>query len=128
MRRATKGAHHRVAQSRHTEADTKLKRLNNENGIADLSDPLLKDRIGELKATRDQASLDAARAQDAIERADPTITPQAIKMFARTACKRMRTDGGRYRRYYLRVLAQRVEVERTAHHGIEKRTPATPPT
>ena len=31
------------------------------------------DRIGELKATRDQARLDAERAEDAIERAGPTI-------------------------------------------------------
>jgi site-specific DNA recombinase len=53
-----------------------------------------KDRIGELKATRDQARLDAERAEDAIERSGPTITPEALKTFARTARKRMRTDGG----------------------------------
>jgi hypothetical protein len=38
-------------------------------------------------------------------------TPQAIKTFARTARKRMRTDGGGYRRDHLRALAQRVEVD-----------------
>lgn len=37
---------------------------------------MLKDRIGELKAARDQARLDAERAEDAIERAGSTITPQ----------------------------------------------------
>jgi site-specific DNA recombinase len=49
------------------EADAKLKRLYDaiENGVADLSDPMLKDRIAELKATRDQARLDAERAEDA---------------------------------------------------------------
>jgi hypothetical protein len=72
---------------------------------------MLKDRIGELKATRDQARLDAERAEDAIERAGPTITPQALKTFARTARKRMRTDGGGYRRDHLRAFAQRVEVD-----------------
>jgi len=72
---------------------------------------MLKDRIGELKATRDQARLDAERAEDAIERAGPTITREAIKTFARTARKRMRTDGGGYRRDHLRALAQRVEVD-----------------
>ena len=41
----------------------------------------------------------------------PAITPQALKTFARTARKRMRTDGGGYRRDHLRALAQRVEVD-----------------
>jgi site-specific DNA recombinase len=63
-------------RKRATEADAKLKRLYDaiENGVADLSDPLLKDRIGELMATRDQARLDAERAEEAIDRAGPTIT------------------------------------------------------
>jgi hypothetical protein len=58
-----------------------------------------------------QARLDAERAEDGIERAGPTITPQALKTFARTARKRMRTDGGGYRRDHLRALAQRIEVD-----------------
>ena len=100
-------------RKRAAEADAKLKRLYDaiENGVADLSDPMLKDRIGELKATRDQARLDAERAEDAIERSGPTITPKALKTFARTVRKRMRTDGGGYRLDHLRALAQRVEVD-----------------
>jgi len=100
-------------RKRAAEADAKLKRLYDaiENGIADLSDPMLKDRIAELKATRDQARLDAERAQDAIERDRPTITPEALKTFARKARKRMRTENGGYRRDHLRALAQRVEVD-----------------
>lgn len=63
-------------RKRAAEADAKLKRLCDaiENGVADLSGPMLKDRIGELKATRDQARLDAELAEDAIERAGPSIT------------------------------------------------------
>jgi site-specific DNA recombinase len=100
-------------RKRAVEADAKLRRLYDaiENGVADLSDPMLRDRIGELKATRDQARLDAERAENAIERAGPTITPEALKIFARTARKRMRTESGGYRREYLRALAQRVEVD-----------------
>jgi len=113
---------------RAAEADAKLKRLYDaiENGVADLSDPMLKDRIGELKATRDQARLDAERAEDAIERAAPTITPQSIKTFARTARKRMPSDGGGYRRDHLRALAQRVEVDQKELRimGSKKRAPA----
>ena len=60
---------------------------------------------------RDQAHADAERAEGAIERVGPTITPQSLKTFARQARKRMRTESGGYRRDYLRALAQRVEVD-----------------
>jgi site-specific DNA recombinase len=72
---------------------------------------MLKDRIAELKAIRDQARLDAERAEDAIDRLGPSITPQALKTFARQARKRMRTESGGYRRDHLRALAQRIEVD-----------------
>jgi site-specific DNA recombinase len=100
-------------RKRATEADAKLKRLYDaiENGVTDLSDLMLKDRITELKAIRDQARADTERAEGAIERQGPTITPQSIKAFARTARKRMRTESGGYRRDYLRALAQRVEID-----------------
>ena len=106
-------AHIAALRKRATEADAKLKRLYDaiENGVADLSDPMLKNRIAELKAIRDQARADAERAEDAIERLGPSITPQALKTFARQARKRMRTEGGGYRRDHLRALAQRVEVD-----------------
>ena len=49
--------------------------------------------------------------QDARDRVGPSITPQALKTFARQARKRMRTESGGYRRDHLRALAQRVEVD-----------------
>ena len=54
-------AHISALRNRAAEADGKLKRLYDaiENGVADLADPMLKDRIAELKATRDQARADA---------------------------------------------------------------------
>jgi site-specific DNA recombinase len=60
-------------RKRASEADAKLKRLYDaiENGIADLSDPMLKDRIAELKAMRDQGHADAEPAEDAIDRLGP---------------------------------------------------------
>ena len=64
-------AHHgcRKGAMQLVDAET-VKRLYDaiENGVADLSDPILKGRIGELKATRDQARLDAERAEEAIDR------------------------------------------------------------
>jgi len=65
---------------------------------------MLKERVTELKAVRDQARADA-------ERAEGALTPQALKTFASQARKRMRIEGGGYRRDHLRALAQRIEVD-----------------
>ncbi len=109
-RRAT---HVAELRKRAAEAEAKLKRLYDaiENGVADLSDPLLKDRVVELKAVRDQSHDDADRAEAALERVGPIVTPQALGTFARHARKRMRDGIGGYRRDHLRALAQRVEVD-----------------
>jgi hypothetical protein len=80
-------------------------------GFTDPKKGTLKDRITELKAIRDQARADTERAEGAIERLGPAITIQSVKKFARTARKRMRIEGGGYRRDYLRALTQRVEVD-----------------
>ena len=82
---------------RAAETDAKLKRLYDaiENGIADLADPMLKDRIAELKAIRDPARAGAERADGASDRLGPAITPAALKTFARTTRRRMRTESGR---------------------------------
>jgi hypothetical protein len=112
--RADRQATHVAAlRKRAAETDAKLKRLYDaiENGIADLADPMLKDRVAELKAVRDQARADAERAEGALERLGPSITPQVLKSFARQARRRMRTEGGGYRRDHLRALAQCVEVD-----------------
>jgi len=100
-------------RKRASEAEAKLKRLYDaiENGVADVSDPLLKERVTELKAVRDQARADAERAEGALDRAGPSMTPQALKTFATQARRRMRTESGGYRRDHLRALAQRVEVD-----------------
>jgi hypothetical protein len=64
-------------RKRAAEGDAKLKRLYDaiQNGVADLTDPMLKARIVALKAIRDQAHTDAERAEGAIERFGPGITP-----------------------------------------------------
>ncbi|WP_347336605.1 hypothetical protein [Bradyrhizobium macuxiense] len=82
-----------------------------ENGVADLTDAMRKDRVTELRAIRDQARADAERAEDALERLEPSISPQTLKAFAAQARRRVRTESGGYRRDQLRALAQRVEVD-----------------
>jgi site-specific DNA recombinase len=72
---------------------------------------LLKDRIAELKATRDQALTDAERVEGALDRLGPAIAPAALKTFATQTRKRMRTESGGDRGDHLRALAQRIEVD-----------------
>jgi DNA invertase Pin-like site-specific DNA recombinase len=106
-------------RKRATEADAKLKRLYDaiENGVTDLSDLMLKDRIAELKAIRDQARADAERAEGAIERQGPSITPQCQKG--------PQADADRERRLPARPPARarparRSQRERTSYHGGRK--------
>ena len=100
-------------RKRAAEAEAKLKRLYDaiENGIADVSDPMLKERVVELKSIRDQARADAERAEGALDRLGPSITPQMLRTFASEARRRMRIESGGYRRDYLRALTPRVEVD-----------------
>lgn len=98
---------------RAAETDLRLKRLYDaiESGVADLSDPALKDRIAGLKALRDQAQVDAEWAQAMLESSgNQAVT---VRRFADVARQRIRLDEGGYRRDHLRAFAQRVEVVET---------------
>ena len=106
-------AHIADLSKRSTEAELRLKRLYDaiEAGVADLDDPALRDRVDGLKAIRDQARADEARAQAMLEHAGKTaVTPQMPTRFATSARERMRLPGSGFRRDHLRALAQRVEV------------------
>lgn len=95
--------------NRAAEADAKLKQLYDavESGIADLADPMLKDRIAALKAIRDQARADTERGEMRL-----TGSGQAShrKTFASQARRRLRTERGR--RDHLCALAQASEWTR----------------
>jgi site-specific recombinase len=71
-RRAT---HIAELRNRATEADAKLKRLCKaiENGFAAMSDPMLKERVTELQAIRDQARADVERAEGSLDRLGGSI-------------------------------------------------------
>ncbi len=75
---------------------------------------MLKERVAELKSIRDQPRADAERAQDAIERVGPSITPQVLKAFGRQARKRMPTR----ERW---VPPRPPPRERSSHQGVEER-------
>jgi hypothetical protein len=68
-------------------------------------------RIAGLKAIRDQAQADTMCAQAVLDSAaQQPFTPTVLRKLTATARKRMRIEGGGYRRDHLRALAQRVEV------------------
>ena len=99
-------------RKRATEAEARLHRLYEaiEAGLASPSDPQLKVRIGDLVSQRDTAIEDAGRAERAIERLGPLVTPDLLRKFAKATRKMLRAEDGTYRRDLLRAVAQRVEV------------------
>ncbi len=99
-------------RKRQAEAEAKLKRLYEaiENGLVNMADPSLKDRIAELTAIRDQSQADADRAVAAVDRLGPEITSESLRRFALAARRKLKNEDGTYRRDHLRALAQRVEV------------------
>ncbi len=99
-------------ERRATEAEAKLKRLYDaiENGVIDVSDPSLKDRIAELTTTRDQAKGDSERALAHIVKIGPAITPESLRAFATALRKKLRNGDGTFARDQVRAVAQRVEV------------------
>jgi len=99
-------------RKRATEAEARLHRLYEaiEAGLASPSDPQLKVRIGDLVSQRDTAIEDADRAERAIERLGPLLTPDLLTKFAKATRKMLRAEDGAYRRDLLRAVAQRVEI------------------
>ncbi|BAV63286.1 recombinase family protein [Sphingobium cloacae] len=99
-------------ERRATEAETKLKRLYEaiEDGLIDMRDSSLKDRIAELTVIRDQTRGDAERAVAHIEKIGPAITAESLRRFALAAKRKLRNDDGSFARDHLRAVAQRVEV------------------
>ena len=100
-------------RKRAAETEAKLKRLYDaiENGVVDVADPSLEDRIAELAAVRDQAKADAECATAAVERLGPAITPDRLQRFALAARRKLRNKDGAYRRDHLRALVQRAPTE-----------------
>jgi len=73
-----------------------------EAGVANNTDPALKERIDGLKAIRDQAQADVARAQTSLGTVgEDAVTPAMVARLAEIARKRMRIEAGGYRRDHL---------------------------
>ena len=117
-------AHIAELRKREAEADAKVKRLYDaiENGIANVSDPMLKERVTELSAIRDQARADAEWAEGALDRLGPSIG--AGSQNVRHAGPQM--NANRQRRLPSRPPprarpARRGGREGRSHHGSQER-------
>ena len=99
-------------RKRATEAQAKLNRLFEaiENGVADVTDPDIKARMKDIKRARDAAQADADRAERAVVRLGPVITPELLKRFAEETRKALRREDGTLAPNLLRAVAQRVVV------------------
>jgi hypothetical protein len=123
-----RSAHIAELRKRAAAADAKLKRLYDaiENGIADVSDPMLKERVTELRGIRDQASADAERAVGALDRLGPRIHAAGAQDL-RQGRPQGHPDRGRRlppRPPARARPARRGGRERGSHHGVEKRAAA----
>jgi site-specific DNA recombinase len=115
-------------RKRATEVDAKLKRLYDaiENGVTDLSDLMLKNRIAELKAFRDQARADAGAGRGR----GRTPGSDHHHPIDQGLCQDgPQADADRERRLPPRLSsrarpARRSRRNRTSHHRLEKRTAA----
>lgn len=99
-------------RKRSAEAANKLTRLYAaiEDGLVGQGAEGLKDRIRELEAIKVEATADADRAEAAIEKLGPMITPETIERMADATRESLRDADGKYRRAQVRAVAQRVEV------------------
>jgi site-specific DNA recombinase len=123
-------AHIAELRKRASEADAKLKRLYDaiENGIADLADPMLKERIAELKSDPRSGPRRrrAGRGRDRTARSEHHA---AGSQNIRQAGPQADANGERWlpsRPPPRARPARRSRRERSSHHGVEERTSAHP--
>ena len=81
-----------------------------ENGIADASDPTLKDRVAVLKTERDIARVAFDRAASEL-RPDARTTEERIAGFTRVMRENVRKGNISFRRAYIRSVIDQVEVD-----------------
>lgn len=99
-------------QNKVAEAQARLSRMYQaiENGIADVSDPTLKDRVAAIKTERDQAgaALDRAFAE---LRPETRLTEEKINAFSALMRENVSSGAIPFRKAYLRAVIDQVEVD-----------------
>ncbi len=98
-----------------SEAQQRLSRLYSaiERGAVDLDDKDISERIASLRAVRDQAQAEIARADPLSEPSGPeTVSADLLPEFAKRVRRRLKGGNGKYRRDHFHLFAQRVEVGR----------------
>lgn len=101
-------------QNKVSDCESRLSRLYEaiENGIADASDPTLKDRLASLKKERDQAKAAKDRAFAELQ-PETRINEEKISAFAALMRENVANGAIPFRRAYLRSVIDQVEVDDT---------------
>jgi site-specific DNA recombinase len=102
------------ALARATDAETKLGRLYAaiENGVADAADLTLRERIEENKRERDAARSEAERLLGIQNQPRGEYDPATYERFASTMREHLRNPEIGFRRAYLRLFTDRIEVDK----------------
>ncbi len=100
-------------KQRAQEAEAKLARLYAaiETGIADPSDRTLRDRIIELQQHRDQAQAAVTAVTQTASQVTSGLTPAKLEAFAAAMRAKLAAGENGFRKAYLRVFTERVEVD-----------------
>jgi site-specific DNA recombinase len=85
-----------------------------ESGVADLADGALKDRIDTLRRERDgaRASLDRIE-KSRIAGQEARLTPEKVEAFSSALREKLRDPRVNYRKAYIRLITDRIEVDDT---------------
>ncbi len=99
-------------QNKLAECETRLSRLYEaiESGIADSTDPTLKDRLATLKNERDRAKAARHRAMQELQ-PETRITEEKINAFADLMRENVANGPIPFRRAYIRAVVDQVEVD-----------------
>jgi site-specific DNA recombinase len=94
------------------EATTRLQRIYSaiENGLADLQDPLLKERVEGLRLQRSElhSSVEKLKRRQSIQTVD--MSAEKLKAFSSTICDRLGHGDPGFRRSWLRLFVDKVTV------------------
>lgn len=101
-------------QNKLSECESRLSRLYEaiENGVADCTDPTLKDRLANLKNERDRAKAARDRAMQELQ-PETRITEEKINAFAGLMRANVANGPIPFRRAYIRAVIDQVEVDDT---------------
>ena len=82
-----------------------------EQGLMDISDPVLRERLVALRFRRDELAEEISGLSQRLANAEPVITPEKVERLAATIGKQLHRGAGDLRQAYARLLLTEVIVK-----------------